>query len=401
MFFLLLLGSGWLQAQSTDKLISYFSFDQCDVRDDSGNGPAGALDGNVDCICGIGGNAYRMDQDSNAIIIIGPSSQVFTSSDFTVSFYMRPDGNQLQSSQQVIMYKQDSCKAGRAFWVRYNGKSKVISSGISQNDTLKTVVQAKLDLNSCWQFVTLARNNLNYTLYINGKMRDTRSTSARVDLSNNAPLKIGMPICPLDLGYLGVFDELRIHSKALAEPDLLRYNINPDQIGNSDTLIYKGNEFKVNQDANCANTFKWLPPTGVSDDQAIEPIIRPEVPTTYLVQKSYDYNCISTDTIFVDVIDPDTLDCNRIFIPSAFTPGSSANLNDLFGISNYFVMDKFIAFEIFDRWGGRVFNAVQPQDAWDGRFGDQPVNPGVYLYRIQYVCDGKEKAISGTVTVLK
>jgi gliding motility-associated-like protein len=397
----LLLCGGLAQAQSADKQIAYFSFDQCDVRDDSGNGPAGALDGDITCVCGIGQQGYRLDQDDNAIVVIGPSSQVFTTSDFTVSFYIRPDGNQLQSSQQVIMYKQDSCKSGRAFWVRFNGKSQVISSGISQNDTLKTVVQAKLDENPCWQLITLTRNNLAYSLYVNGTLRDTRNTPARLDLSNNSPLKIGMPLCPLDLGFLGVFDELRIFSKALAEPDLVKYNVRPDDIINSDTLIYKGNEFQIDQNANCSASFKWLPDLGVSDPLALLPIIRPEAPTTYTVQKSYDNNCIAIDTIRVDVIDPDTLDCEKLFLPSAFTPNSSVKLNDVFGISNYFVMDQFKSFEIFDRWGGRVFNAVSPQDAWDGRFGDDPVNPGVFLYRVQYTCNGKERVRSGTVTVLK
>lgn len=95
------------------------------------------------------------------------------------------------------------------------------------------------------------------------------------------------------------------------------------------------------------------------------------------------------------VIDPKTLDCNKVFIPNAFTPGETPNLNDLFGISNRFAVDEFISFEIFDRWGGRVFAAETQFDSWDGTSNGRPLNPGVFLYRLRYKCDGEEKVKAG------
>jgi gliding motility-associated-like protein len=112
-------------------------------------------------------------------------------------------------------------------------------------------------------------------------------------------------------------------------------------------------------------------------------------------------NCQATDSIFVDVIDPDTLDCSNIFIPNAFTPGDSPGRNDVFGISNPFVVSDFISFEIFDRWGGRVFNAENAFDTWDGTFQGKPTNPGVFLYRLRYRCKGAEKVYSGNLTLLR
>ena len=101
------------------------------------------------------------------------------------------------------------------------------------------------------------------------------------------------------------------------------------------------------------------------------------------------------------VIDPDTLDCNKIFIPNAFTPGSSPGRNDLFGISNPFAVNEFISFEIFDRWGGRVFAAEDANSQWDGSAQGQPLNPGVYLYRLHYKCDGQERLKTGSLTLLR
>jgi gliding motility-associated-like protein len=111
--------------------------------------------------------------------------------------------------------------------------------------------------------------------------------------------------------------------------------------------------------------------------------------------------CTATDTITVNVIDPDTLDCTRIFIPNAFTPGFSSGRNDRFFISNPFAISEFISFEVFDRWGGRVFNAESVTDSWDGTFAGNPVNTGIFLYRLRYRCKGEEKVLSGTVTLLR
>ncbi len=396
---ILSIGTHAIQAQSTDKLIAYFSFNSCSPKDDSGNGPDGAFDGGIGCACGIG-QALELDSADNAAYFIGPLASVFTTSDFTVSFYMRADRPQFTTASQSILSKMDSCKADRAFWVRYNGKSRVISSGISQNDTLGTVVQAKLDEGPCWQYITITRSNLVYSLYVNGTLRDTRQTRARVDISTQATLKLGTPVCPLDITYRGLFDELRIHSKALSKEEIAKYNQNADRISNSDTLLYLGKSMQVNTNAYCPEGFVWTPATGVSNVNIGNPMIAPVLPGYYIVQTNYD-GCVASDSIFINVIDPDTLDCSQIFIPNAFTPGASPELNDKLGISNFFAVDEFISFEIFDRWGGRVFNAKDVEDAWDGTFNGDPVNPGVFLYRLRYKCEGVEKVKSGTLTALK
>jgi gliding motility-associated-like protein len=70
-------------------------------------------------------------------------------------------------------------------------------------------------------------------------------------------------------------------------------------------------------------------------------------------------------------------------------------------VSNKFAIDEFISFEIFDRWGGRVFAATDVSEDWDGTFQGQPVNPGVFLYRLRYKCKGEEKVKAGNLTLLR
>lgn len=385
-----------------DKLEAYFSFDNgCKAVDDSGNGSAGALINGISCTCGLRDSSFRFDGVDDALYFVGPFADVFTTSDFTVSFYMKPPDSNVNGTQ-LIMSKQGNCSTYRAFWVRYSPKTHKITSGISENDSLLTTVQGELDNGPCWQFVTLTRSNTRYTLYINGKKRDSKVAAARLDLTTTATFKVGEPACPLDSWYKGEFDELRFHSKALDEDAIAKYNLRADNILNSDTLIYLGNSFQVNVAAKCAEQFLWSPAAGVSDPTISNPIVTPILTTEYIVSIDYGNGvCLAYDTIRVNVIDPDTLDCNKIFIPNAFTPSRSSGRNDVFGISNPFSVNDFISLEVFDRWGGRVFDAKDQFETWDGTVSGTPANPGMFLYRLRYKCQGIEKVKAGNLTLLR
>ncbi len=398
---MLLLGASLSAQVVSDKLEAYFSFDQCKGSDDSGNGSTAALKGMIGCDCGIQDSALRFADANDALNIVGPFADVFSTSDFTVSFYIRPPDGQTQVNSQVIMSKQDTCGLKNAFWVRYVPKFNRLTSGISENDTLFATVTALLDPNPCWQFITLTRSNKMYSLYVNGKLRNSSTSVARINLTNTSPLKVGVKVCATDNPFLGLFDELRFHSKALDVDEIAKYNRRADQILNRDTLVYLGNSFQVSTSQYCVKDYTWQPTTGVSDPSSATPIITPLDSTYYSVRFEYADGCLAIDSIYVRVIDPKTLDCNLVFLPNAFTPSGTPNLNDNFGISNPFAVDEFISFEIFDRWGGRVFNAETAFDVWDGTSNGEPANPGVFLYRLRYKCVGQEEVRTGTLTLIR
>jgi gliding motility-associated-like protein len=206
----------------------------------------------------------------------------------------------------------------------------------------------------------------------------------------------------LDSWFKGEIDELRFFSKALSPEAIKPYNLHADNILNADTLIYLGNSFKISLESNCAEQYLWQPFNGVSDPYTAEPVITPTAPGFYSVSIAYgNGECVANDTIQINVIDPDTLDCNKIFLPNAFTPNSSSGRNDVFGISNPFSIQEFISFEIFDRWGGKIFAAETPFETWDGVAYGTAANPGVYLYRLRYRCQGITKSKSGNLTLLR
>lgn len=406
LFLYLLLGlQSALSGQSvSEKLEAYFPFQDCKLFDQSGNGSSGAILGDTNCVCGVRDTALYFDGTGDALLLVGPLADIFTTSDFTVGFYMRLTDTKEIGGSQIVMAKQADCNTEAAFWVRYSQKTNTISSSISENDTLIATVQTKLELNQCWYYIALVRSNARYSLYVNGILRDSKTSRARIDLTSTSPLKIAEPVCTLDRAFHGTLDELRFYSKALNEEQINRHNWYPDDIVNGDTLIYLGNSLQALSSQSCAQQYSWLPTTGVSDPTSPNPIITPTVPTTYYLTMTYTDDtgvCRSRDSLVVNVIDPDTLDCNKIFIPSAFTPGSSVGRNDAFGISNPFAVTEFITFEVFDRWGGRVFSGEDANSRWDGTAQGQPLNPGVFLYRLNYLCDGRNRVKTGSVTLLR
>lgn len=394
-----------LAAQSGNSPVAHFPFGfggDCEATDATQNGSSGVLT-NPDpnnpqgCACGVKDLSARFDGVDDGIVFIGTLNEVFSAGDFTVSFYLKPFP---QSGTQIVMSKQSDCDRRNAFWVRYNHATRTLSSGISQNDTLLVTVQGKLDVDPCWQFITLTRNFKNYNLYINGTLRDTKTSSQRIDLTSPAPLTIAEKVCDLDKRFKGDIDEVRIYKKALGQPEIDALNLRPDHIANRDTLIYLGNSFQTDITNTCAQSFEWTPASDITDPTAARTTISPTQTTTYYLTFKHA-ECIARDSVVVTVIDPDTLDCSNIFIPNAFVPGG---VNDEFFISNPFAVEEFISFEVFDRWGGRVFDAPTQFATWDGTFGGNggnPLNPGIYLYRLRYKCNGEEKVKAGSVTLIR
>ncbi len=390
-------------AQKVDeKLVAFFSFGECKALDESGNGSTGAFVGDPACRCGVLDSAIAFDGVGDAIFFVGPLSDVFSLSDFTISFYLKPGPvNPNAGGSQVILSKQESCNPdAKALWVRYNPKSRKISSGLVQNQELFVTVTGDLDPTACWQHIALVRNNTSYSLYVNGELKDRRTTTVRIDLTSGAIFKVGEPICLLDQPFFGDFDELRVYSRALTQDDVRALYVRPDRILTNDTILYLGNALQVLTNPTCTQNLNWAPADGVSEPNGAEPILTPTVSTLYRLSFLHE-GCTAYDTLRVTVIDPDTLDCNLIFLPNAFTPTSSPGRNDVFAISNPYVIDDFISFEVFDRWGGRVFAAASVFDGWDGTFQGQPLNAGIFLYRLRYRCKGEERTKSGTVTLLR
>jgi gliding motility-associated-like protein/uncharacterized repeat protein (TIGR01451 family) len=121
--------------------------------------------------------------------------------------------------------------------------------------------------------------------------------------------------------------------------------------------------------------------------------------TTYLLTITDENGCQVSDTIEV-VVQKNY----QVFVPSAFSPNNDG-INDFFkpyGKAGILVD----AFQVFDRWGGLIFqvNDVQSGDdfpGWDGSINGMVVPEGVYVWQVKVVfADGFSRIFSGDVTVV-
>lgn len=390
-------------------LTAWITFDKpgCEIADQLSDPNIQTFpNGDLVCDCGVDGNSLRFDGNDDWFYLFGPDvEKAFTTIDFSLSFYFKSATNAPKS--MALFSKRLDCNNDNAFAVRYNPATRSLSVTLDESQAISGSIGKLLDY-SCWYHVVVVRKGGETILYINGKevSRINSPGLKRVDLGNDEPLIVGSSDCNVDQGFEGFMDEIRLYSRALKREEVEALYLKPDQIatGNSfegvkDTTIFLGNSVQANITHTCASNFLWSPAASVSDPTIPNPLLTPDETTTYLLDFD-DAFCLTTDSFRVIVVDPSFLDCNDILLPTAFTPNGDG-LNDGYGISNPFAVGELLAFDIYDRWGNIVFSTTDLLEKWDGSYKGKAVNPGVFLYKIYFRCNGKEGVKTGSVTVIR
>ena len=391
-----------IAAQTTENLKAHYPFDNCTADEVTGNGPNGTVVGNPGCVCGASLEALKFNGTTDHILFIGILNDYFEKENFTLSFFFSPSTG---TGSQNILSKKEACDDMNAFAVRFTPQSQILTVELSENPSKRTVLNTRIDAGKCWQHVTIVRAEATTRLYINGTLREEATVISRIDLTNNASLGIAEGPCVgvTDNRFSGIIDELRIYDKALDADDVLGLYepIQPDNIVTNDTTVFIGNEIQIVTSESCATAYSWTPDVEIDDASVPEPIISPSESRVYTLSfNGITSGCVAQDSIRITVLDPDELDCTKVFLPKAFTPNNDG-LNDTYGISNPYAISDLISFEVFDRWGGIVFATSNPMDRWDGSSKGQELNPGVLLYKVRYRCDGNELIDAGSLTIIK
>jgi len=118
-------------------------------------------------------------------------------------------------------------------------------------------------------------------------------------------------------------------------------------------------------------------------------------PGEYLLSFKTTQNCDSLILL--------QLDRYRAYVPDAFSPNGDG-INDFFTIQGDENLESVPLFQVYNRWGGRVFSAtdLNPLQGWDGREGSRLASPGVYIYKARLLFrDEKERIVTGSVTLVR
>jgi gliding motility-associated-like protein len=157
----------------------------------------------------------------------------------------------------------------------------------------------------------------------------------------------------------------------------------------------------TNVDTSLAKQIEWMPSENVNCPQCLLTFAQPLKTTRYKLHIIDVNGCEIADELTITVITEP-----RIYIPDAFTPNGD-NINDIVSLitgEDVLLVNKF---EIYDRWGNRVFGsyAFDPkvtEVGWDGTLNGSPVNSGVFVYFIEAVSiSGKLISKSGDLTLIR
>ena len=96
---------------------------------------------------------------------------------------------------------------------------------------------------------------------------------------------------------------------------------------------------------------------------------------TYSVTVTDDNGCTENDSINVRAVCP-----MEVYVPNAFSPNFDG-INDYFTAEGLNIINVKMA--VYDRWGNLVFAGEGERPIWDGRYGDEPAQEGVYVYVIE------------------
>jgi len=146
----------------------------------------------------------------------------------------------------------------------------------------------------------------------------------------------------------------------------------------------------------------WNPTVDDLCESCYEITVQPFNNTTYTVTAIDEDGCISTSQTLV-IVDKEP----RVFIPNAFSPNSDGANDRVTVFSNDLGVAQVNTFQIFSRWGEKVYenNNFQPNlesEGWDGWFKGKLMMNGVYVFFAEVeLVDGSREIFEGDITILK
>lgn len=122
-------------------------------------------------------------------------------------------------------------------------------------------------------------------------------------------------------------------------------------------------------------SYQWMPSNFLDCVNCDSPISSPTDDMTYVVSGTDENGCVGYDTVNI-VIDGEL----TVYIPNIFSPNNDGE-NDFFQV--YGPQWDQYKMQIFDRWGGIIFESEDPNVNWDGKHykNGEEVPQAVFVYK--------------------
>lgn len=399
-FFSLLIFSFLVLSLNSQTPIVDVDFNDCNIIDKGSLGENIILINDAECSCGLVGESFEFDGVKDGINFDNKVNFLFNS-DFTLEFYFTVDNR--FDIVDLVSFKNE-CSGDSSFSIQYYPSINEIRFLAKGSGYENIELKLPLDDSQCWHHFAVVRNGFKYFIYLDGEISEKKNAGAKYVYSDRNIFSISNNSCDYDsnsrfLRFKGRMDEFKIFNYALNELELRGRRILSDQILNQDTTIYLGDSIGINVGPTCADNFNWTGKKDLSNPDILTPFIKPKKSTKYYINfLMRGRTC--RDSIFVHVLDKEQLDCNGLLVPNSFTPNGDG-INDVLKISNNFIIDELKSFEVFDRWGTRVFRTQDKNLGWDGLYKKEKINPGKLVYKVRYICKNEEYLTQGIINLLR
>ncbi|MEI8059398.1 MAG: PKD domain-containing protein, partial [Ferruginibacter sp.] len=145
----------------------------------------------------------------------------------------------------------------------------------------------------------------------------------------------------------------------------------------------------------------WTPTQSIVQNNFPNITVKPNETTQYTIEARNPGGCKTRDKVTIFLI------CNgaNVFIPNTFSPNEDG-INDVFYPRGTGLF-RIKTLRIFNRWGQVVYekNNIMPNDVasgWDGTFKGLKLNPDVYVYTADIICDNNSiLTLKGNVSLIK
>jgi len=334
-------------------------------------------------------NLVVLDQPSaeNLYINCPGESAIIDGGDFPIEFFAPANAGVIQNGNQLVITTETSIDVTVFFGNNGNCADGVLYTVeyLEQQNTFSIAEDATICVDEVASFSATTNNP---TASINW----TSSGGGTFDIDTG--LNVTYTPSLIDEGDIEIVAELSTNCETISEtvvltvlqPSVIEAVAEPPSIpiGGTTTLIA----------SNGFGTYTWSPVGTLSSETGEMVMANPEVTMTYMVDD--ESGCTEAGSVTVEV-----LELANLVAPTAFSPNGDG-FNDEFRITG-FLIDKF-NFQVYDRWGMKLFETSNISEGWDGTFKGEPQELGVYLYVVNYnyIEDDREnRVMKGNFTLLR
>ncbi len=144
-------------------------------------------------------------------------------------------------------------------------------------------------------------------------------------------------------------------------------------------------------------SIEWQPSLYLSCDDCKDPIVNLDAPMVYHVYVTNKHGCTVQKSISLEVDDQ-----IRFFLPNVISSKETIKNNTKLFVQSHHTINYSYDMEIFDRFGN-IIHKCHDAMCNDNSKGWTPqnINPGVFVYVINFTDDNYKESIVGTITVLE